>query len=66
MGVAALRAQAHLTIGQAYAGLREAKPSISHLRAALEIDREIYGDENIVTARVKAVLRRAGGGSTLR
>ena len=55
-GEPALRAQAHLTIGQAYAGLREAKPSISHLRAALEIDREIYGDENIVTARDKAAL----------
>jgi serine/threonine protein kinase/tetratricopeptide (TPR) repeat protein len=55
-GEPALRAQAHLTIGQAYAGLREAKPSISHLRAALEIDRQIYGDENIVTARVKAAL----------
>jgi serine/threonine protein kinase len=55
-GEPALRAQAHLTIGQAYAGLREAKPSISHLREALEIDRQIYGDENIVTARVKAAL----------
>jgi serine/threonine-protein kinase len=55
-GESALRAQAHLTIGQAYAGLLEAKPSISHLRAALEIDRQIYGDENIVTARVKAAL----------
>ena len=58
-GEPALLAQAHLTIGQAYAGLREAGPCLDHLRAALEIDRRIYGDEDIVTARVKAVLGAA-------
>ncbi len=55
-GEPALLAQAHVTIGQAYAGLRENDPCLAHLRAALEIDRRIYGDENLVTARVKAVL----------
>ena len=55
-GEPALLAQAHLTIGQAYAGLREDDPALNHLRAALEIDRRIYGDGSIVTARVKAVL----------
>ena len=55
-GEPALLAQAHLTIGQCYAGLREEKPSISHLHAALEIDQRLYGDENIITARDKAAL----------
>jgi hypothetical protein len=63
-GEPVLLAQAHLTIGQAYAGLREARPAITHLRTALEIDRRVYGEENLVTARVKAALgsalRRAG------
>ncbi len=58
-GEPALLAQAHVTIGQAYAGLREDIPAMDHLRAALEIDRRIYGDEDIVTARVKAVLGAA-------
>ena len=58
-GEPALLAQAHVTIGQAYAGLREEAPCMTHLRAALEIDRRIYGEENIVTARVKAVLGAA-------
>jgi tetratricopeptide (TPR) repeat protein len=58
-GEPVLLAQAHLTIGQAYAGLREAQPAISHLRAALEIDRRVYGEENLVTARVKAALGSA-------
>ena len=58
-GEPALVAQAHLTIGQAYAGLREADPSLSHLRAALEIDRRIYGNGSIVTARVEAALGAA-------
>ena len=58
-GEPVLLAQAHLTIGQAYAGLREAQPAISHLRTALEIDRRVYGDENLVTARAKAALGTA-------
>ena len=58
-GEPVLLAQAHLTIGQAYAGLREAQPAISHLRTALEIDRRVYGEENLVTARVKAALGSA-------
>lgn len=58
-GEPVLLAQAHLTIGQAYAGLREAPPAISHLRTALEIDRRVYGEENLVTARVKAALGSA-------
>ena len=55
-GEPVLLAQAHLTIGQAYAGLREEAPCLLHLRAGLEIYRRIYGDENIVTARAEAVL----------
>ena len=55
-GEPALLAQAHQTIGQAYATLQVVEPALHHLRAALEIDRRIYGDENIVTARAKAAL----------
>lgn len=58
-GEPVLLAQAHLTVGQAYAGLREAQPALSHLRTALEIDRRVYGEENLVTARVKAALGSA-------
>ena len=54
-GEPALLAQAHLTIGQAYAGLHEEAPCLAHLRAALEIDHRLYGEENVVTARVQAV-----------
>ena len=49
-------AQAHLTVGQAYAGLKEAIPAIQHLRAAVAIDRRLYGDENVTTAHAKAML----------
>ena len=58
-GEPALRAQAHLTIGQAYAALHEAEPSIRHLRMALAIDQRLYGDEDVVTARAKAALGEA-------
>ena len=58
-GEPVLLAQAHVTIGQAYAGLREADPCLAHLRAALAIDRRIYGDENVVTTRAAAVLGSA-------
>ena len=51
-----LLAQAHLTIGQAYTGLKEIEPALQHLRTALKLDQRLFGDENIVTARAKAAL----------
>jgi serine/threonine protein kinase/tetratricopeptide (TPR) repeat protein len=52
----AILAQAHLTIGQAYTNLKEAEPAIRHLRAAVDIDRRLYGNDNIVTARAEMAL----------
>ncbi len=51
-----LLAQAHETVGQAYARLEVVEPALAHLRAAVETDRRLYGEENIVTARAKAAL----------
>lgn len=58
-GEPALLAQAHLTIGQAYARLQVAEPAIRHLRAAVELGRKTYGDQDIQTARAEAALGRA-------
>ena len=55
-GEPVLLAQAHLTIGQAYGRLQDTEPCLRHLRAALDIDRRVYGDDHIVTARTKAFL----------
>ena len=51
-----LLAQAHETVGQAYARLEVVEPALEHLRIAVETDRRLYGEENIVTARAKAAL----------
>ena len=58
-GQPALLAQAHQTIGQAYAGLKGIEPALRHLRTALALNRQIYGEANIVTARSKAALGEA-------
>ena len=55
-GDPAILAQAHTTLGQAYTGLKEAEPALRHLRAAVEIDRRLYGDGSLVTARAGAAL----------
>ncbi len=52
----AILAQAHLTIGQAYTNLKEADPAIRQLHAAVEINRRLYGDDDIRTARAKGAL----------
>ncbi len=51
-----LRAQAHQTIGYAYFGLKEAEPALRHVRTALAINRQLYGDNALATARSKAAL----------
>ncbi len=55
-GDPALLAQAHQTMGEAYAGLRAAEPAIRHLRAAVELSRQAHGDDDLVTAHAKAAL----------
>ena len=58
-GQPALLAQAHQTIGQAYTGLKGVEPALRHLRIALALNRQVYGEANIVTARSKAALGQA-------
>ncbi len=58
-GEPALLAQAHETLGQAYAGLQESVPALHHLRAALALDRQLYEEGAPVTVRSKAVLGAA-------
>ena len=58
-GQPALLAQAHQTIGQAYSGLKGIEPALRHLRTALALNRQVYGEANIVTARSKAALGEA-------
>ena len=55
----ALLAQAHLTMARAYAQLRAAGPAERHARAALEIDRRLFGDNHPATAEVMAFVGRA-------
>ncbi len=55
----AILAQAHLTIARAYAQLRAAQPAERHARAALAIDRKLFGDDHPATAEVMAFLGRA-------
>ena len=55
-GAPGLLAQAHLTMGQAHAGLRAAEPAIRHLRAAVALSRQAHGDQDIATAHAKAAL----------
>lgn len=45
-----LLAQAHLTIGKAYGQLRIIEAAEPHLRAALEINRRLFGDDHPATA----------------
>lgn len=54
-----LLAQAHLTVGQAYHGLREQEPALRHLRAALEISRRTDGRESLSAAHAEAMLGNA-------
>ena len=58
-GEPALLAQAHQTLGQAYAGLQVTEPALHHLRSALALDRQLYGEAGPVTVRSKAVLGEA-------
>ncbi len=58
-GEPALLAQAHLTVARAYAQLRAAGPAERHARAALEIDRRLFGDAHPATAEVMAFVGRA-------
>ena len=51
-----LLAQAHLTIGQAYSGLKETEQALTHLQMALALNRRAYGEDHILTARSKAAL----------
>ncbi|MEP7249743.1 MAG: protein kinase [Spartobacteria bacterium] len=54
----ALLAQAHLTIARAYAQLRAAEPAERHARAALALDRKLFGDNHPATAEVMAFVGR--------
>ena len=49
-------ARAHLTLGQAYTGLKEADPAIRHLKMAVDLDRRLYGDGSLMTARAEQAL----------
>ncbi|MGI8436047.1 MAG: protein kinase domain-containing protein [Chthoniobacterales bacterium] len=54
----AILAQAHLTIAKAYSQLRIAEPAESHARAALALDRKLYGDDHPATGDALAFLGR--------
>ena len=52
----AILAQAHLTLGRAYTGLKDADPAIRQLRLVVDLDQRLYGPESLVTARAEQAL----------
>ncbi len=58
-GEPALLAQAHQTLGNAYASLEVTEPALHHLQAALAINRQLYGEDARATVRSKAALGAA-------